>query len=141
MHIYTTGSTTCQKFCKSCVGCKLDHVVGPGEIFVVGTLKITFLLTFLAARAYARTSRKIHSQDFGFEPNSLNLVVKIWIFFSTGTDSEVPGPRAPSVFCFCFPPPSRLLWTLGPTTHREINNTPPCPSFCYFLPKHCNSSP
>ena len=41
-----------------------------GENFVVGTLKITFLLSFLAARAYARTSQKIHSQDFGFELNS-----------------------------------------------------------------------
>ena len=41
-----------------------------GENFVAGTLKITFLLSFLAFQAYPSTSQKIHSRDFGFEPNS-----------------------------------------------------------------------
>ena len=38
-------------------------------------------------------------------------------------ESWAPGP--PSVFCFCFLPPSLLLGSAGPPTNREIKNAPP----------------
>ena len=73
---------------------------------VVFTLKIMFLRSILASRAYSRTPRMIQSRDFGFEPNYGNLVIKILFFFSTGTGSEGWAPRPPTVFCFLFSPPA-----------------------------------
>ena len=48
-----------------------------GALFGGVTLKMMFLLSFLVARAYARTPRKIHPRDFGFEPNYATFVIKI----------------------------------------------------------------
>ena len=48
----------------------------------------------------------IQSRDFGFEPNFGNLVIKIFFFFSTGTDYEGWAPTPPLVFCFLFSPPA-----------------------------------
>ena len=47
--------------------------------------------------------------------------------FRTSTRSrlEALGPRAPLVFCFCFPPPTCPLQIAGPDTHREIKNASP----------------
>ena len=47
--------------------------------------------------------------------------------FRTSTRSrlEALGPRAPLVFCFCFPPPPRPAQVAGPDTYREIKNAPP----------------
>ena len=47
-------------------------------------------------------------------------------FFLYADGSEALGPRAPSVFCFCFLPPTYPLGSSGPRTDREIKNTRPC---------------
>ena len=52
-------------------------------------------------------------------------MVKIWIFFSTGTDSEGWAPGPPLFSCFRFLPPSLSLGSPGPPTYREIKNAPP----------------
>ena len=96
-----------------------------GEIFAVVTLKMMFLLSFLASRACARTPRKIHPRDFGFGPNYANFVIKIRIFSSTGTDSEGWAPAPPLFFVFCFPLPPTTPDPPGPGTFREIKNTRP----------------
>ena len=53
-------------------------------------------------------------------------MVKIWIFFSTGTDSEGWPPGPPLFSCFRFLPPSLYsLGSPGPPTFREFKNAPP----------------
>jgi len=82
-----------------------------GEIFAVVTLKMMFLLSFLASRAYARTPRKIHPWDFGFGPNYANFVIKIRFFSLRGRILRAGPPPPPlfSVFCFSLPPTTRRL--------------------------------
>ena len=47
------------------------------------------------------------------------------IFFPLRGRIWVLGPRAPSVFCFCFLPPTYPLGSSGPHTDREIKNARP----------------